>query len=612
MVSIDQIAKIRQRRVGKPNIVKLKKPPIWHFPSSQEREYMRVLFSLTNELKELIKKIIIPAIPQLISEVESFYPSYDARKDDFQDEIKRLINTVIQDIKGKTDETIAEAEKIGARIAWYNKRQFDRITNSVFGIDIFIDQPWLQDQLKLFASQNAQLIRSIPSQELSQVAQTIERGLQEGSRFHSMTQEIHERFGITRRRAKLIARDQTSKLNASLTKLRQQELGVEEYVWQTAGDERVRPSHRAHDGKKFQWDNPPKDTGHPGTDINCFPGDLEFLSFDGVNKLFRYRYSGELTEVITDNGCILKATPNHPILTNRGWIGIKDIQLGDYIISAKHETFNRAEMDINKDKITFENCFQTMQEFFSSTHSSVNGGKFHGDFSDEKVDIISLDCELPNIWNLQLLQNFAEFIFSWSNIDFRNIFLPTFSCFESAINRLICAPESLISGFSKFFSLLNSELRHTIKVGFGTISNRDIIFSKPLFYRSSGDTISLGKLLDTNALTVQEQHFLNRQLLKIMRLSANSTGFCINTPSSEVFAKIISVYGKPQCDLSQAKPLIVEGHRIIKKNSSEFSDHVYNLETNQGYYGIRDKNINLVVHNCRCVAVPVLEGLLDI
>ena len=52
MVSIDQIAKIRQRRVEKPNIVKLKKPPIWHFPSSQEREYMRVLFSLTNELKE--------------------------------------------------------------------------------------------------------------------------------------------------------------------------------------------------------------------------------------------------------------------------------------------------------------------------------------------------------------------------------------------------------------------------------------------------------------------------------------------------------------------------------------------------------------------------------
>lgn len=269
MVSIDPIAKIRQRRVGKPNIIRLKKPPIWHFPSSQEREYMRVLFSLTNKLKEQIKTIIIPAIPHLISEVERFYPNHSSRKDDIHNELKRLINSVIHAIKGKLEETVRDAEKIGVQIAWYNKRQFDRITNSVFGIDIFIDQPWLQDQLKLFASQNTQLIRSLPAQELDQVAQIIERGLQEGSRFHSMTQEIQERFGITRRRAKLIARDQTSKLNASLTKLRQQELGVEEYVWQTAGDERVRPSHRAHDGKKFRWDNPPKDTGHPSTDINC-------------------------------------------------------------------------------------------------------------------------------------------------------------------------------------------------------------------------------------------------------------------------------------------------------------------------------------------------------
>ena len=269
MVSIDQLTKIKQRRLGKDKAVKLKKPPKWHPPSSQEREYMRVLFSLTNELKKQIKEIIFPALPSLISEVEQLYPTSLSRGDDFSDTLKRLINSVIQAIKGKVEDTIAESKIIGVQVARYNKRQFDRINNSVFGIDIFIDQPWLQDQLKLFGSQNAQLIRSLPAQELDQVAQIIERGLQEGSRFHSMTQAIQERFGITRRRAKLIARDQTSKLNASLTKLRQQELGVEEYIWQTAGDERVRPTHRAHDGKKFRWDHPPKDTGHPGTDINC-------------------------------------------------------------------------------------------------------------------------------------------------------------------------------------------------------------------------------------------------------------------------------------------------------------------------------------------------------
>jgi SPP1 gp7 family putative phage head morphogenesis protein len=66
----------------------------------------------------------------------------------------------------------------------------------------------------------------------------------------------------------LIARDQTSKLNGNLTRLRQEEIGVTRYKWSTAGDERVRPTHRANEGKIFEWANPPK-TGHPSHEINC-------------------------------------------------------------------------------------------------------------------------------------------------------------------------------------------------------------------------------------------------------------------------------------------------------------------------------------------------------
>jgi GNAT superfamily N-acetyltransferase len=40
------------------------------------------------------------------------------------------------------------------------------------------------------------------------------------------------------------------------------------YVWLTSGDERVRASHAANDGKIFDWDDPPP-TGHPGADYGC-------------------------------------------------------------------------------------------------------------------------------------------------------------------------------------------------------------------------------------------------------------------------------------------------------------------------------------------------------
>ena len=138
MVSIDQLAKIKQRRMGKLQTAKMKKPPKWHPPSSLEREYMRVLFSLTNELKNLIKEIIIPALPSLILEVEQLYPTSPARGDDFSDALKRLINSVIHAIKGKVEETIAESKIIGVQVARYNKRQFDRINNSVFGSERYL------------------------------------------------------------------------------------------------------------------------------------------------------------------------------------------------------------------------------------------------------------------------------------------------------------------------------------------------------------------------------------------------------------------------------------------------------------------------------------------
>lgn len=40
------------------------------------------------------------------------------------------------------------------------------------------------------------------------------------------------------------------------------------YIWRTSGDNKVRASHAANNGKIFAWDNPPE-VGHPGEDYNC-------------------------------------------------------------------------------------------------------------------------------------------------------------------------------------------------------------------------------------------------------------------------------------------------------------------------------------------------------
>jgi len=258
------MVEIRRSKGIKP---KSKVPPKWLFPKNAEKEYDKALYSLVNELRQLIKEIFVPEIPSMINEVNSRTPN--DRNDSYITRIKGLVIFINRAIQRKVEETIDKSKLVGFQIAKFNKTQFDKTKYSLFGFDIFVDEPWLADQLQLFSSQNAELIRSLPDQELERVSGIVERGLQQGLRFTDVSREIQKSFGITHRRAKLIARDQTTKLNASLTKLRQEEIGVEEYIWQTSDDERVRTTHRANEGKTFRWDTPPKVTGHPGHDVNC-------------------------------------------------------------------------------------------------------------------------------------------------------------------------------------------------------------------------------------------------------------------------------------------------------------------------------------------------------
>lgn len=231
----------------------LKKPPKWLFPHSVEREYTKDLYSCVFSIRESINAILIPQLPNLIAQATMTYPT---RNDDFLDTLEQLLASIRIRLSPKIEETKDKSKGVARRIALFNQAQFQKTIDHVLGIDIFLNQPWLSTQLELFASQNAELIESLADQELERVSGIVQRGLQEGSTYNAIAKTIQKSFGITRRRAKLIARDQTTKLNGSLTKLRQQEVGIEEYMWQTSGDERVRADHRVLDGMICSWNDP--------------------------------------------------------------------------------------------------------------------------------------------------------------------------------------------------------------------------------------------------------------------------------------------------------------------------------------------------------------------
>lgn len=274
MVSQSFLQQVKRRNLNKNGKLKrLKKPPKWLFPLTPERKYLAELYSFTLEIRKVISNVLLPKIPIWLAGATISYPDpvlptqedfelvntlthHDSLIDDIINEINDSLILVYELLLPKQTQAQNFATFIGLEIAAFNQIQYLKTTNSVLGVDIFLEEPWLEPQLELFSNQNAQLISNMTVNEVERVSGYIQRGLQDGTSFESIAELIEKSFGITRRHAKLIARDQSAKLNGSLTKLRQQEVGIQEFVWQTAGDERVRPDHRVLDGKLCKWNDP--------------------------------------------------------------------------------------------------------------------------------------------------------------------------------------------------------------------------------------------------------------------------------------------------------------------------------------------------------------------
>lgn len=99
----------------------------------------------------------------------------------------------------------------------------------------------------------------------------------EGGRYETMVKTIQKNYGVSRNKAKFLARQETNLLMAKFKETRYTEAGVKKYIWKTvagSANHPVRPMHKALEGKIFSWDNPPitDEKGHrnnPGQDYNC-------------------------------------------------------------------------------------------------------------------------------------------------------------------------------------------------------------------------------------------------------------------------------------------------------------------------------------------------------
>jgi len=101
------------------------------------------------------------------------------------------------------------------------------------------------------------------------------RSVAAGGDLHQLVGDLQREYGVTRRRAELIARDQNNKASAVMTRIRQQEVGIDEAIWVHAGAAKhPRPSHvkAGKDRLRYKISEGALIDGEyiwPGEKINC-------------------------------------------------------------------------------------------------------------------------------------------------------------------------------------------------------------------------------------------------------------------------------------------------------------------------------------------------------
>lgn len=217
-----------------------------------------------------------------------------------------------------TNRTLAEFSRqagILGKSVLNNAKAANAIVNASFNNARFSDRIWMyQDLLK---------------HDLEKLLKT---GLIQGKHPRELSRQLVQRFGASNYNALRLMRTEMARVQTEAQKQSFDRNGYDKYEFIAENGPRTCDICLGMNGKVYEVKKMMPGNNAPPIHANCVLPDTKIIAPD-VEAMTRSLYSGDVIEIRTANGRSLTVTPNHIMLTARGWVSAKGLVKGDKVIN---------------------------------------------------------------------------------------------------------------------------------------------------------------------------------------------------------------------------------------------------------------------------------------
>jgi SPP1 gp7 family putative phage head morphogenesis protein len=228
---------------------------------------VRIMAERTN--REIRRLYTAPSAPGVAQDA-----SFASMADRLLRALRKRFNVLFSDLAGGLAEALAKG--VDRQSAISLKGSLKELSGGVT-LKTDVVGGAVADVIKASIRQNVALIKSIPEEYFLEIEGAVMRSIQSGRGMADLQPFLEKRYNITKNRAALIARDQTSKATTAINRARMQGLGVRKFKWlHSGGGKEPRSLHKnVLNGNVYSLDEPPViddrtgERGLPGQLINC-------------------------------------------------------------------------------------------------------------------------------------------------------------------------------------------------------------------------------------------------------------------------------------------------------------------------------------------------------